>query len=102
MSLFPSQFESISYESVRVYYHKIKEVLNEPKKVIRNLIAIDETKLKVGDKTIYLQLVIDVELKECLGVYISEAWNYLDTISFVRSILKFCSNNPKILVDGGA
>ena len=100
-SLFLSQFESISHESVRVYYHKIKEVLNEPKKTVRNLIAIDETKLKVGDKTIYVWSAIDVESKECLGVYISESRNYLDTILFVRSILKFCSNKPKILVDGG-
>ena len=62
-SLFLSQFESISHESVRVYYHKIKEVLNEPKKTVRNLIAIDETKLKVGDKTIYVWSAIDVESK---------------------------------------
>ncbi|AIJ05569.1 transposase, IS240 [Methanocaldococcus bathoardescens] len=95
------KFESISHESVRTYYHKVKEVLNEPKKGIRNLIAIDETKLKVGDKTIYVWSTIDVESKECLGVYISETRNYLDTILFVRGILKFCSNKPKILVDGG-
>jgi transposase-like protein len=51
-SLFLSQFESISHESVRIYYHKIKQVLNEPKKTVRNLIAIDGNRLKVGDKTI--------------------------------------------------
>ena len=87
---------------VRTYYHKIKEVLNKPNKVVRNLIAINETKLKVGNKTIYLQLVIDVESKEYLGVYISEARSNLNAILFVRSILRFCSNKPKILVDGGA
>jgi transposase-like protein len=42
-----SQFENISHESVRIYYHKIKEVLDKPNKVVRNLIAIDETKLKL-------------------------------------------------------
>ncbi|CAB3289500.1 protein of unknown function [Methanocaldococcus lauensis] len=30
VSLFLSQFESISHESVRTYYHKLKEILNEP------------------------------------------------------------------------
>ena len=54
ISLFLSQFESINYESVRVYYHKIREVLNKPEKTVRNLIAINETKLKVGDKPIYV------------------------------------------------
>ena len=101
VSLFLSQFEDISHESVRIYYHKIKEVLNEPERKERNLIAIDETKLKVGDKYIYAWSAIDVETKECLGVYISKTRNYLDTILFVKSILKFCSNKPKILVDGG-
>ncbi len=101
VSLFLSQFEEISHESVRIYYHKIKEVLNEPERRIRNLIAIDETKLKVGNETIFVWSAIDVESKECLGVYVSETRNYLDTILFVRNILKFCSNKPKILVDGG-
>ncbi|AEF96081.1 IS6 family transposase [Methanotorris igneus] len=99
-SSFLSQFGKISHESVRTYYHTIKEVLNEPERKTRNLIAIDETKLKVGDKTIYVWSAIDVETKECLGVYVSESRSSLDTISFVRSILKFCSNKPKILVDG--
>ena len=28
VSLFLSQFEDISHQSIRIYYHKIKEVLN--------------------------------------------------------------------------
>ncbi|WP_423792395.1 IS6 family transposase [Methanocaldococcus indicus] len=101
VSLFLSQFESISHESVRTYYHKVKEVLNEPERKERYAIAIDETKLKIGNEVIYVWSAIDVESKECLGVYVSETRNYLDTILFVKSILKFCSNKPKILVDGG-
>ncbi|WP_423791986.1 IS6 family transposase [Methanocaldococcus indicus] len=101
VSLFLSQFESISHESVRTYYHKIKDVLNEPKRKERYAIAIDETKLKIGNENIYVWSAIDVESKECLGVYVSETRNCLDTILFVKSILKFCSNKPKILVDGG-
>jgi transposase-like protein len=68
---------------------RLKRFLNDPEKIVRNLIAINETKLKVRDKTIYLQLVIDVESKECLGVYVSETRNYLNAILFVRSILRF-------------
>jgi len=101
VSLFPSQFEEISHEAVRIYYHKIKEVLNEPERKERDTITIDETKLKIGNETIFVWSAIDVKTRECLGVYVSETRNYLDTILFVRSILKFCSNKPKILVDGG-
>ncbi|XRO74924.1 IS6 family transposase [Methanocaldococcus sp. 28A] len=101
VSLFLSQFESISHESVRIYYHKIKDILNEPERKTRNLIAIDETKLKLGNETIYVWSAIDVESKECLGIYVFKTRCYLDTMLFVRRILKFCSNKPKILVDGG-
>ncbi|XRO74786.1 IS6 family transposase [Methanocaldococcus sp. 28A] len=101
VSLFLSQFESISHESVRIYYHKIKDILNEPERKTRNLIAIDETKLKLGNETIYVWSAIDVESKECLGIYVSKTRFYLDTMLFVRRILKFCSNKPKILVDSG-
>ncbi|XRP96896.1 IS6 family transposase [Methanocaldococcus sp. 16A] len=101
VSLFLSQFESISHESVRIYYHKIKKILNEPERKTRNLIAIDETKLKLGNETIYVWSAIDVDSKECLGIYVSKTRCYLNTILFVKNILKFCSNKPKILVDGG-
>ena len=31
---------------------------------------------------------VDVESKECLGVYVSETRNYLDTILFVKEYIK--------------
>ena len=34
-------------ESVRIYYHRLKKVLKQPRKKERRLIAIDETKLKL-------------------------------------------------------
>ncbi|MBW9222720.1 hypothetical protein KKP97_06725 [Methanothermococcus sp. SCGC AD-155-C09] len=40
--IFPFQ-QKISYESVRTYYHKMKEVIKPPEKRNRGLIAIDET-----------------------------------------------------------
>ena len=93
-SSFLSQFGKISHESVRKYYHKLKEILDEPKKKVRSLIAIDETKLKVGNETIFVWSAIDVETKECLGVYVSESRNSLDTISFVRSTFSLPNKCP--------
>ena len=40
---FISCFQEISHESVRTYYHKMKEVIKPPEKRNRGLIAIDET-----------------------------------------------------------
>ncbi|HIP63367.1 MAG TPA: IS6 family transposase [Archaeoglobus profundus] len=49
-----SEFESISHEAVRECYLRIKEVINQPKKKERRLVAIDETVIKLEDKQIYV------------------------------------------------
>ena len=46
-SEFLSLFEEISHESVRIYYHRLKKVLLQPKKKERRLVAIDETKIRL-------------------------------------------------------
>ena len=64
-SEFLSLFE-ISHESVRIYYHRIKKVLKKPRKRKRMLIAIDETKLRLENKQIFVWAAIDIDTKECL------------------------------------
>ena len=51
---FLSLFEEISHELVRIYYHRLKKVLKRPRKKERRLIAIDETKLKLEKKLIFV------------------------------------------------
>ncbi len=64
-SEFLSLFQEISHESVRVYYHRIKKVLKKPRKRKRRLIAIDETKIRLEKKLIFVWAAIDVDSKEC-------------------------------------
>ena len=64
-SNFLSLFEEISHESVRIYYHKPR-VLKQPKKEKRRLIAVDETKIRMEKKQIFVWAAIDVDTKECL------------------------------------
>jgi len=52
-SNYPSLFEEISHESVRIYYHRLKKVLKRPRKRERRL-SIDETKLKLEKKLIFI------------------------------------------------
>ena len=47
-----SLFEGISHESVRIYYHRLKKVLKQPRKRERKL-SIDETKIKLEKKLIF-------------------------------------------------
>ncbi len=64
-SQFLSLFEEISHESVRICYHRIKKVLKKPRKRKRRLIAIDETKIRLEKKLIFIWAAIDVDSKEC-------------------------------------
>ena len=60
-------FQEISHESVRIYYHRLK-VIKHPRKKKRRLIAIDETKIKLENKQIFVWAAIDVDSKECLAM----------------------------------
>ena len=69
---FLSLFEEISHESVRIYYHRLKKVLKKPRKKSRRLIAIDETKIKLKKKLIFVWTAVDVDTDECLGLLNSD------------------------------
>ncbi len=49
-----SLLQKISHESIRIYYHRIKKVVKPPEKKKRRLITIDETKLKLENKQIFI------------------------------------------------
>jgi len=99
-SMFLSLFEEISHESVRIYYHRLK-VLKQPRKKERKLIAIDETKLKLENKQIFVWAAIDVDTKECLAIWASESRGSFEAYVFLKEVLKYCENKPEIVVDRG-
>jgi len=94
---FLSLFEEISHESVRIYYHRLKK--EGPRKKKRRLIAIDETKIKLEKKLIFVWAAIDVDTKECL--WASESRGSFEAYVFLKEILKYCENRPEIVVDRG-
>jgi len=100
-SNFLSLFEEISHESVRIYYHRLKAVLKQPKKKERRLIAIDETKIKLENNQIFVWAAIDVDTKECLAIWASESRGSFEAYVFLKEILKYCENRPEVVVDRG-
>ena len=92
---FLSLFEEISHESVRIYYHRLKKVLKRLRKRERRLIAIDETKLKLEKKLIFIWAAIDVDTKECLAIWASEGRTSFHAYVFLKEVLKYCENKPK-------
>ncbi len=99
-SQFLSLFQEISHESVRICYHRIKKVLKQPRKR-RRLIAIDETKIKLEKKLIFVWAAIDVDSKECLFIWASEGRGSFEAYVFSKEALKHCENKPEVVVDRG-
>ena len=86
----------MSHESVRTYYHRLKEVIKSPGKKSRKLIAI-ETKIKLENKQIFVWMQ-GSETGECLSIWASESRGSFEAYVFLREVLKHCENKPELLV----
>ncbi|HEC76792.1 MAG TPA: IS6 family transposase [Thermoplasmatales archaeon] len=82
----------------RQWYHKLARLFTNSKKY-RRCIAIDETKIKIGNKWHYIWAVIDIETWEILGIMVTEWRTSIDVIKFVRSFLPYCENKSLIKID---
>ena len=65
----------------------------------RRCIAIDETKIKIGNEWWYVWAAIDVDTWEILGIMVTKWRTSIDAIKFVNRILIYCNNKPLIKVD---
>ena len=99
-SIIVSSFEDISYESIRKWYHRSKHLFYVESKH-RNVIAIDETKVKIKGKLYILWAAIDIENWEIIGVWVTKGRASIEAYSFIKHVLRKCDNIPKILVDKG-
>ncbi len=101
VSLAMGLFYVFSYESCRLWYRKIGTILPQPEKICRRMIAVDETKLRVSGRFLFIWSAIDVERYEVLALKATFTRGELDSILFLKEALKYCSNRPLILVDHG-
>ncbi len=65
------------------------------------MIAIDETKIKLERKQIFVWAAIDVDSKECISIWASERGSSFHAYVFLREILRYCESKPEIVVDRG-
>ena len=99
-SMVLSSFEPISHESIRLWYHKSSRLFTVETQY-REIIAVDETKIKINGKYHLIWAAIDINTCEVLGVWITQGRASIEAYSFLNHVLKKCINKPKILVDGG-
>ena len=65
----------------------------------RKAIALDETKINLEGKQVYLGTAVDVDTKEIIAIYLSRTRCGLDTYSFLKKVLCFCTNKPLVIGD---
>lgn len=94
------ELESFSYEALRRWYNKCKDAF-QPKKKVRQVVAVDETKIKKEGKQLYLWNAIDIDDHVILATHLSTSRTSFDAIYFLRMVLEHCENKPLILVDRG-
>jgi transposase-like protein len=92
-----------SHVSVHNWVHALKGVISRPPRRQRKVVAIDETKLKIHGKQVYVWAAIDTDTKELLAVYASYQRSIINTIVFMKKVLETCTDGskPVVLVDGG-
>lgn len=93
--------DAFSYESVRTWYRKVGSNLPAPKRIHRQLIGVDETKLKISGLLIFVWSCVDVKRNEMLALKVFAGRGELDAIVFIREALGYCTNRPIVLVDHG-
>ena len=95
-----SSFEDISHEAIRKWYHKVDTIFTVHR-AYREVIAVDETKVKINGTLYILWAAVDICSWEILGVWVTKGRASLEAYSFLKYVLRKCDNRPKILVDGG-
>lgn len=90
--------EPASYEAVHYWYKQFKELFVVSCKD-RRAIALDETKVKLEKRCVYLWTSVDVDTKEVVSIYLSKTRSSLDTYSFLKHVLRFCTDKPLVIGD---
>ena len=90
----------VSHEAIRLWYHKTSDLF-KIQKGTHEIIAVDETKVRIRGKFHIVWAAIDVHTWEIPDVWVSKGRASIEAYSFLKHVLSKCINQPKILVDGG-
>ena len=89
-------------ESVRQWILKFEEAFARKKlarKKERDVILLDETKVKRNGKMAYVSVCLDLERREVVSSLASRSISSLSTILVVRQALKSCRSTPIVITD---
>lgn len=90
----------VSHEAVRKWWRALAAAFS-PERKRRQSIAVDETKLKLGGRQIYVWAAIDTRRREVIAVGSSRGRSLLDAYLFMKRVMAACTAQPIVHVDGG-
>lgn len=88
-----------SHEAVRKWYLRCGHLFLV-RSGKRRAIAVDETKIKVQGKWMYIWAAIDIDSWDVLATWVSQGRSCFETLQFMRKALEVCENTPIVYVDG--
>jgi len=90
-----------SHVSVCRWVHAMRAIVSRVPVKERKVVAIDETKLKIKGRQVFVWAALDIDTRELLAVYASYYRSNINTLVFLKRVLSTCTNKPVVLVDGG-
>ena len=93
-------FVKASHVSVLDWYRRLSQAIGRVQPKHREAIAVDETKLKVNGKQVYIWVAMDVETREILEVRVTLSRSRQACL-FLSKVRKKCLNRAKLITDKG-
>lgn len=78
-----------SYEAVRQWYHRVAHLF-EPDPDDHSTVAVDETKVAVQDREVYVWAAVDVETFDVIHIEVSPGRSDLDALVVLKPVLQRC------------
>src|SRR5712692_8057121 len=92
----------VSKEAVRQWMLKFEEVFARKKlarKKEREVILLDETKVKRNGRIAYVSTCLDLARREVVSIQYTRSISSLSTINATREALRSCRQKPLVIVD---
>ncbi|MEM2017444.1 MAG: transposase, partial [Nitrososphaerota archaeon] len=90
---------SVSYESIRIWFHKAGCMLSYISRRRRGFIAVDETVIYNLARRAYLWAAREVRTKEVIAIHVSRGRGLGECIKFIEAVKDACSNKPTLYTD---
>jgi putative transposase len=95
-----SEVHRVSKTAVWKWVRKFSERISvNPSRIVRRLIALDETCVKVNGLEYWVYAALDVDRNEILSMRVYPSRNILTTKQFIDEVLNYCIGRPAFIVD---